>query len=74
MTPTAPIGLHDSDLSAIYLAADATSGYGQKRTKLLTCTELISLIVASVAGVTTWRVGGRYDVLRSSPRWRSCLP
>jgi hypothetical protein len=63
MTHASPVGLHDSDLSATYLAADMTSGWGQKRTEHLIRTELVSLIVAGVAGVTTWRVGGRYDLL-----------
>ena len=64
MTTAPPVRLDDSDLSAIYLSADATSGRGQRRTKLLIRTELISLIVASVTGITTWRVGaGRYDLL-----------
>ncbi len=57
------VRLQDSDLSATYLAAEATSGRGQRRTKLLIRVELISLIVASVTGVTTWRVMDRYDVL-----------
>lgn len=64
MTPAPSIGLRDSDLSATYHSADATSGRGQRRTRLLVRTELISLVVAGLTGVTTWRVGAdRYDLL-----------
>ncbi|GAA1840963.1 DUF4231 domain-containing protein [Pseudonocardia ailaonensis] len=63
MTTTGPaVTLADGQLSAIYLAADKVSGAGQRRTKNLVRTELIALIVASAAGVTTLRVG-EYDIL-----------
>jgi hypothetical protein len=39
MTAVPEIGLHDSDLSAIHHSADATSGRGQRRTKLLVRTD-----------------------------------
>jgi len=57
MTTTNPdIGLKDARLSAIYLTADQVSGAGQRTTKRLVRAELIALIVASIAGVTTIRV------------------
>lgn len=58
MVATEPeLRLRDSDLSAVYQAADEVSGTGQRKTKLLIRTELIGLIVASLAGVTVIRVG-----------------
>ena len=51
-------------LSAMYLAADRVSSLGQRSTKNLVTMELVSLIVASLAGIGTYRAGaGQYDVL-----------
>lgn len=57
-------GLRDDQLSALYLDADAVSGRGQRRTRTLVRVELLSLVVAGSAGVTTWRVGVlQFDLL-----------
>jgi hypothetical protein len=66
MTSTAKpaVKLEDSDLSAIYVSSDAVSGEGQKRTKLSVKVELAGLIVASLAGITSFRVGAdKLDLL-----------
>lgn len=63
-TASQSVSLGDNQLSAVYRAADHVAWAGQRATKWLIRTELISLIVASGAGVTTVRVGqGRFDVL-----------
>ena len=57
MTSAQPgVELRDSELSAIYRSADQVSVAGQRITKRLVKTELIALIVASLAGVTVVRV------------------
>ncbi|OLM33020.1 Integral membrane protein [Pseudonocardia sp. Ae717_Ps2] len=56
--------LTDHDLGAVYHAADTLSGSGQQSTRKLVRVELISVIVASITGITTFRVGdGRFDLL-----------
>lgn len=64
---TPRVQLSDENLSAIYLAADRLSGTGQKRTKMLVRIELLSLIIAAVSGVSSFRVGeARLDVLAAA--------
>src|SRR4051794_26839779 len=58
------VSLGDKDLSAIYVSSDLVSGRGQRRTKMSVRVELLSLIVASVAGITSLRIGvGQVDIL-----------
>lgn len=58
MTTPRP-ALHDHELSGTYRSADALSGAGQRRTRRLVATELVSLILAGVAGLTSYRVGAQ---------------
>lgn len=58
------IGLTDRQLSALYRNADFISRVGQRRTKRLVMVELLALLMASVTGTTTLRVGSSgLDVL-----------
>lgn len=58
------ISLKDEDLSAIYASSDLVSGRGQRRTKRSVRAELLGFIVASVAGITSYRVGAAHlDIL-----------
>lgn len=56
--------MRDQDLPATFVVADEVSTRGQFRTKCLVRTELTSLLVASIAGVSTLRLGeDEVDVL-----------
>ena len=55
--PTPTVSLKDDELSAMYISSDHVSSRGQKRTRTLVKLELSGLIIASIAGVSSYRVG-----------------